>query len=56
MNPHLLSHRLRDRGMPTLWIPSATDFVQVPEMPLLGSGKIDLKRAREVAQEKVLRQ
>ena len=53
MNPHALSHGLRDRGLPMLWIPSARDFVQIQEMPLLGSGKIDLKRARELAQEKV---
>jgi acyl-[acyl-carrier-protein]-phospholipid O-acyltransferase/long-chain-fatty-acid--[acyl-carrier-protein] ligase len=53
MNPHALSHGLRDRGLPALWIPSERDFVQIPEMPLLGSGKVDLKRAKELAQEKV---
>jgi acyl-[acyl-carrier-protein]-phospholipid O-acyltransferase/long-chain-fatty-acid--[acyl-carrier-protein] ligase len=54
LTPHLLSHRLRDRGLPSLWIPSEHDFVQIPEMPLLGSGKLDLKKAKELAREKVL--
>jgi acyl-[acyl-carrier-protein]-phospholipid O-acyltransferase/long-chain-fatty-acid--[acyl-carrier-protein] ligase len=53
LNPHLLWDRLRDRGLPSLWIPSERDFVQIAEMPLLGSGKVDLKRARELAREKV---
>jgi acyl-[acyl-carrier-protein]-phospholipid O-acyltransferase/long-chain-fatty-acid--[acyl-carrier-protein] ligase len=53
MSPHQLCHRLNDRGLPNLWLPSEKDFVQIAEMPLLGSGKVDLKRIKELAQEKV---
>ena len=28
------------------------DFLEIPEMPVLGTGKVDLKRAREIAQER----
>jgi acyl-[acyl-carrier-protein]-phospholipid O-acyltransferase/long-chain-fatty-acid--[acyl-carrier-protein] ligase len=39
------------QGLPNLWIPSERDFKQIPEMPVLGSGKVDLKRVKEMAQE-----
>src|SRR5207302_1764115 len=41
MSPHQLWHHLSDRGLPNLWIPAERDFVQIAEMPLLGSGKVD---------------
>jgi acyl-[acyl-carrier-protein]-phospholipid O-acyltransferase/long-chain-fatty-acid--[acyl-carrier-protein] ligase len=37
--------------MPNLWIPSPDSFHQVSEIPLLGSGKIDLRSARQQAEE-----
>ncbi|TWT96084.1 Bifunctional protein Aas [Botrimarina colliarenosi] len=40
---------LRTRGLPNLWIPSADCFMEVPELPLLGSGKLDLKGLASVA-------
>jgi acyl-[acyl-carrier-protein]-phospholipid O-acyltransferase/long-chain-fatty-acid--[acyl-carrier-protein] ligase len=43
--------KLTERGMPNLWIPSERDCYQVPEMPLLGTGKLDLKRVKELALE-----
>lgn len=41
--------RMAAMGLPNLWIPSRDSFIAVPEIPILGSGKIDLKRARELA-------
>ncbi|MGB7346733.1 MAG: AMP-binding protein [Pirellulaceae bacterium] len=41
---------LRDAGLPNLFIPSADSFHIVDEIPMLGTGKLDLKRAKEVAQ------
>ena len=32
------------RGLPNLWVPAERDFFPVPELPMLGSGKLDLKR------------
>ncbi|HVS36909.1 MAG TPA: AMP-binding protein, partial [Gemmataceae bacterium] len=42
---------LSGRGLPNLWAPSARDFYAVPELPLLGTGKLDLKRLKEMAEE-----
>jgi acyl-[acyl-carrier-protein]-phospholipid O-acyltransferase/long-chain-fatty-acid--[acyl-carrier-protein] ligase len=46
-----LCRELSTKGLPNLWVPSARDFFQVSELPLLGSGKVDLKRVREMALE-----
>lgn len=42
---------LGQAGLPNLFIPAADSFYEVEEIPLLGTGKLDLKRAREVANE-----
>ncbi len=36
-------------GLPTLWIPSQDGFIQVPEIPILGTGKLDLKGIKQAA-------
>jgi acyl-[acyl-carrier-protein]-phospholipid O-acyltransferase/long-chain-fatty-acid--[acyl-carrier-protein] ligase len=46
-----LSEQLTGRGLPSLGLPGERDFYQVPEMPVLGSGKLDLKRLKEIALE-----
>jgi len=51
MNLHHLVEQLNEQGLPNLWIPSERDFKQISEMPVLGSGKVDLKRVKEMAQE-----
>jgi acyl-[acyl-carrier-protein]-phospholipid O-acyltransferase/long-chain-fatty-acid--[acyl-carrier-protein] ligase len=51
MNLHNLVMQLTEHGLPNLWIPSERDFKQISEMPVLGSGKVDLKRVKEMAQE-----
>lgn len=43
--------QLNDRGLPNIYIPSQRDFYQVAELPILGSGKLDIKRCRLMAQE-----
>lgn len=40
---------LQKAGLPNLWIPSADSFVEVDEIPLLGTGKLDLRGIRETA-------
>jgi acyl-[acyl-carrier-protein]-phospholipid O-acyltransferase/long-chain-fatty-acid--[acyl-carrier-protein] ligase len=45
---HLCS-QLASRGVPNLWIPSERDFYEVPELPVLGTGKLDLRRVKELA-------
>jgi len=46
-----LCQELGNRGLPNLWLPGERDFFQVPELPILGSGKIDLKRLKDIALE-----
>jgi acyl-[acyl-carrier-protein]-phospholipid O-acyltransferase/long-chain-fatty-acid--[acyl-carrier-protein] ligase len=36
-------------GIPTLWIPSQDSFIEVAEIPLLGTGKLDLKGIKQTA-------
>ncbi|MDD5218245.1 MAG: acyl-[ACP]--phospholipid O-acyltransferase [Candidatus Omnitrophica bacterium] len=43
--------KLNATDFPKLWIPKREDFFQVPEIPLLGSGKLDLKKIKTLALE-----
>ncbi|MCP4888208.1 AMP-binding protein [Rubripirellula sp.] len=40
---------LQEAGLPNLFIPSRDSFIEVAEIPLLGTGKYDLKGAKQVA-------
>lgn len=51
ITPRELASRLQERGIPNLWIPSDRDYFPVTEMPVLGSGKLDLKRVKDLATE-----
>ena len=39
------------RGLPNLWVPSARGLLRRAELPHLGSGKVDLKRLKDMAVE-----
>jgi acyl-[acyl-carrier-protein]-phospholipid O-acyltransferase/long-chain-fatty-acid--[acyl-carrier-protein] ligase len=41
--------QLNQGSLPKLWIPAARDFIQVEEIPITATGKVDLKRLRDVA-------
>jgi acyl-[acyl-carrier-protein]-phospholipid O-acyltransferase/long-chain-fatty-acid--[acyl-carrier-protein] ligase len=43
--------QLAQDGLPNLWKPKRDDFVQIESFPMLGTGKLDLRRIRELAQE-----
>ncbi|HLA85874.1 MAG TPA: acyl-[ACP]--phospholipid O-acyltransferase [Thermoguttaceae bacterium] len=47
--PEEICRALADAGLPPLWIPSPDSFRQVTELPLLGTGKLALKDANELA-------
>jgi acyl-[acyl-carrier-protein]-phospholipid O-acyltransferase/long-chain-fatty-acid--[acyl-carrier-protein] ligase len=53
MDVKQLSQQLATRGLPSLGLPGERDFYQIAEIPILGSGKLDLKRVYEIALEKV---
>jgi len=42
--------KLNDASIPNLWKPKAGQFQKVEEIPLLGSGKVDLKTAQTMAE------
>jgi len=45
----IVLERLPEAGLPNLWIPRANQFFFVEELPHLGTGKLDLRRIRELA-------
>jgi acyl-[acyl-carrier-protein]-phospholipid O-acyltransferase/long-chain-fatty-acid--[acyl-carrier-protein] ligase len=51
ISPEQVCRRLIDEALPPLWIPSPDSFYQVPQIPVLGTGKLDLKRLKELAEE-----
>ncbi len=52
-SPEELRRGLTEMGLPNLYIPSLDSFLQVDEIPVLGSGKLDLKRVQQVARERL---
>lgn len=44
-----LLERLSGAGLPNLYIPRRDHFIRVDELPLLGSGKTDLRAVQEIA-------
>ena len=51
-SPAELIAGLRAAGLPNLFIPSEESFAEVEELPVLGTGKLDLKGVKEVAMQK----
>jgi len=52
LEPRDVVRRLGDRGLPNLWVPGADAFAEIPELPMLGSGKLDLKKLADMAKER----
>ncbi len=44
---------LSEAGLPNLFIPARDSFIEVDEIPMLGTGKLDLKKAKAIAAEKL---
>lgn len=51
MDANALLKRLSEMGIPNLWLPSASDFHRIEEMPMLATGKADLVTVRKMLQE-----
>ncbi|MCA9248740.1 MAG: AMP-binding protein, partial [Planctomycetales bacterium] len=49
--PEEICAALATKGLPNLWIPSPDAFYQVDDIPILGTGKIDLKAAQQLAKD-----
>ncbi len=52
MHPSEIVKKLGERGLPNLYLPGPRDFFEGPELPILGSGKIDLKACKVMAQKR----
>jgi acyl-[acyl-carrier-protein]-phospholipid O-acyltransferase / long-chain-fatty-acid--[acyl-carrier-protein] ligase len=50
-SPADLCKKLAATGLPNLFIPGADSFYQVSELPVLGTGKLDLSAIKKLAQE-----
>ncbi len=42
--------KLAESGLPNLWIPDARSFLEVDQIPILGTGKLDLKALKQLAE------
>jgi acyl-[acyl-carrier-protein]-phospholipid O-acyltransferase/long-chain-fatty-acid--[acyl-carrier-protein] ligase len=51
VTPDVLRTRLAEVGVPNLWVPRI--IKRVDKIPMLGTGKTDLKRCKELALESV---
>jgi acyl-[acyl-carrier-protein]-phospholipid O-acyltransferase/long-chain-fatty-acid--[acyl-carrier-protein] ligase len=51
--PEMLARQLAAEGLPNLWIPGKDSFFEVDEIPVLGTGKLDLRAVREMAVDRV---
>lgn len=48
-----LAEGLKKRGLPNLWIPEEENFVPVDEIPVLGTGKLDLGAVKRKVHEAI---
>jgi acyl-[acyl-carrier-protein]-phospholipid O-acyltransferase/long-chain-fatty-acid--[acyl-carrier-protein] ligase len=51
MSPEDICRRLSANGLPNLWIPGSDSFLEVESIPVLGSGKTDLKAVYDLAKK-----
>jgi len=54
LDPALLPdilHKVQEAGLPNLFIPRLDHFIRVEQLPILGSGKLDLRTIRRIAAE-----
>jgi acyl-[acyl-carrier-protein]-phospholipid O-acyltransferase/long-chain-fatty-acid--[acyl-carrier-protein] ligase len=49
--PEQLVKRLRERGIPNLWIPKPENFIYIEKLPFLGNGKLDLAQLKTEAEK-----
>jgi acyl-[acyl-carrier-protein]-phospholipid O-acyltransferase/long-chain-fatty-acid--[acyl-carrier-protein] ligase len=53
--PGDICRQLAAEGLPNLWVPSPDSFVEVESIPVLGSGKTDLKAVADLAKQRFCR-
>jgi len=51
--PEDLQRIIDDSGLPNLWKPRKDNYMKIDELPILGSGKLDIKRLKQMARDLV---
>jgi acyl-[acyl-carrier-protein]-phospholipid O-acyltransferase/long-chain-fatty-acid--[acyl-carrier-protein] ligase len=51
--PEQLTAALKAMGLPNIYIPSVDSYLQVDSIPVLGTGKLDLRGLKELAAERI---
>ncbi|MCH7728950.1 MAG: AMP-binding protein [Planctomycetes bacterium] len=51
--PADLRKALADESLPNIFIPSENSFIEIDELPMLGSGKLDLKQLKQIAEQRL---
>ena len=46
--------KLVEMGLPNLFVPRADQFVRVDQLPFLGTGKLDLRKVKQIAMEALI--
>jgi acyl-[acyl-carrier-protein]-phospholipid O-acyltransferase/long-chain-fatty-acid--[acyl-carrier-protein] ligase len=54
-SPEEMCQGLAAAGLPNLYIPSQDSFLEVEQLPILGTGKLDLKGIKSSAEEFIRR-
>jgi hypothetical protein len=52
LSPEDVHKKLTASQIPRLWIPSADDFIAVERIPVVGIGKVDLRRLKQIAKDR----
>jgi acyl-[acyl-carrier-protein]-phospholipid O-acyltransferase/long-chain-fatty-acid--[acyl-carrier-protein] ligase len=50
--PEVIVRKLIEAGLPGIFVPSPDSFIQVDAIPILGTGKLDLRGLQKLALEK----
>jgi len=51
VNAEVVVKKLSESGIPNLWIPKKENMFVIEKLPLLGSGKLDLRALKQIAEE-----
>ena len=52
--PEILD-RLTSNGLPNLFMPPRANFIKVEALPVLGTGKMDLRSLKQIAMDRLVR-
>ncbi len=53
-NREYLQKIMAESSLPNLWKPNSDSYIEINEIPVLGSGKRDLKKVRQIASEQMV--